>query len=137
MKLKQIQTLTILFVSLLVFTACSKKDRDPQLVVTVTDASGTPLAGASVHVWPTDKLKDDSTNSGVLNEHMNQVVVSEANGEADFYFHFSAVLDVDVTYIYTTDSATIDTLEGHKVVKIETIKQKDVENFFYETVVVK
>jgi len=136
MKLKQFNTLTILLVSLLVFTACSKKDRDPQLIVTVTDVNGIPIEGATVHVWPTDKIPADPTNSGVPNEDMNKVVVSDAKGEAEFYFYFSAVLDIDVTYTLATSDSTTSELEGHKVVKIETIEQKDEENFFYETVIV-
>jgi len=136
MKHIQLHTLTILFVSLLALTACSKKDRNPELIVTVTNVDGIPLAGASVHAWPTDKLPADSTNSGIPYEHMNQVVVTDANGEAAFYFLYSAVLDLDVTYTLATSDSTSSLLEGHKVVKIETIEQKEEKNYFYETVIV-
>tara|TARA_B100000809_G_scaffold191405_1_gene190065 strand:- start:1816 stop:2229 length:414 start_codon:yes stop_codon:yes gene_type:complete len=134
MKRSQFHTLTIIFVSLLVFTACSKKDRNPILIVTIQDVSGTPVEGAKVHVWPTDDLPDDSLSSGVPDIRMDQTGLTDAAGEIVFNFPASAVLDIDVTYtLATSDSTTID-LEGHKVVKIETIEQKEEENIFTELV---
>jgi hypothetical protein len=135
MKRIQLHILTILFISLTVFTSCSKKERDPQLIVTVTDADGVPLKGATVHVWPTDQLVIDPTSSGEYNELMDKTEFTDGNGEAAFYFYFSAVLDVDVEYTLATSDTTSSLLEGHKVVKIETIEQKDANNFFYETVI--
>jgi len=137
MKRIQLHILVILFISLTVFTSCSKKERDPQLIVTVTDADGVPLKGAAVHVWPTDRLVVDPSSSGDYNELMDKTEFTDGNGEANFYFYFSAVLDIDVEYTLATSDTTSSLLEGHKVVKIETIEQKDADNFFYETVIAK
>jgi len=133
MKHTQFHTLTILIVSLFVFTACSKKDREPTLIVTVKDANSVPLQGAYVHVWPTDDVNSDSINdgSGVSNERMDRRGLTDSKGEIELEFPASAVLDVDVNYVLGTD-----TLKGHKVVKIEVIRQKDEENIFSEVVFV-
>ncbi len=125
MKLKHIPILAILFVTLLAFTACSKKDREPTLIVIVKDSNSELIEGAQVHVWPTDQLTVDSTSSGVVDSSMNKYSYTDAFGKATFCFPASAVLDVDVTY---------KQLKGHKVVKIETVRQKDEENIFEETV---
>lgn len=135
MKRTHFHTLAILFVSLLVFTACSKKDRDPILIVNVQDVNGTPLEGAVVHAWPTDRLELDSTTSNVPDTIMDQKGLTDARGEITFNFPASAVLDLDVTYTLVTDTGS-QFLEGHKLVKIETIKQKEEENIFNETVYV-
>lgn len=135
MKHSQLHTLTILFVSLLIFTACSKKDREPTLIVTVKNNSGTPVEGATVHIWPSDDNTIDSTSSGVPDKTMDKTGATNALGEITFVFPFSAVLDIDVTYTLTSDTTT-SLLEGHKVVKIEVIEQKEEENIFNETVIV-
>ena len=136
MKRTQFHTIAILFVSLLVFTACSKKDRDPILIVNVQDVSGTPLEGAQVHAWPTDRLEVDSTTSNVPDTIMDQKGFTNAQGTITFNFPASAVLDLDVTYLSVTSDTTSIILEGHKVVKIESIRQKDEDNVFNETVYV-
>lgn len=135
MKHTQSHILTLLFASLLVFSACSKKDRNPILIVNVQDVNGESLEGAKVHAWPTDRLEVDSTTSNVPDSIMDQTGYTDARGEITFNFPSSAVLDLDVTYLQTTDSGSV-VLEGHKVVKIESIRQKDEENVFNETVYV-
>lgn len=136
MKFTRLRSVTILLLSLLVSTACSKKDREPTLIVTVKNMNSIPLEGATVHAWPTDKNEGDSTNSGDPNTDMDQEGLTDANGEVVFNFPFSAVLDLDVTYTLATSDTTSSLLEGHKVVKIETIEQKEEENIFNETVFV-
>lgn len=136
MKRSQFHTLTIIFVSLLVFTACSKKDRNPILIVNVQNSGGVSLEGAKVHVWPTDKLEIDSTSSGVPDIRMDQTGYTDAAGEIVFNFPASAVLDIDVTYTLATSDTTSSLLEGHKVVKIEVIEQKEEESIFNELVYV-
>ena len=135
MKLKQFQTVPFLFAIMLIFLACSKKDRNPKLIVNVQDVNGTPLKGAVVHAWPTDRLENDSTNSGIPDERMDQQGATDAQGNITFNFPFSAVLDLDVTYQLMTGSTPV-LLTGHRVVKIETIEQKEEENVFNETVYV-
>ncbi len=136
MKHTRFHTVTILFLSLLVFTACSKKDRDPQLIVNVQDVNGIPVKGANVHVWPTDQNNDDNTNtgSGDPDIRMDQKGLTDTLGDIVFNFPFSAVLDVDVTYTLATSETTSVLLTGHKVVKVETLEQKEEENIFYETI---
>lgn len=142
MKRSQLHILTILFFSLLIFTACSKKDREPTLIVTVQGLNGTPLEGATVHVWPTEDIAIDTTNDGTpiprgdRDEAMDKTGVTDALGEITFVFPFSAVLDVDVIYTLATSDSTSSILEGHKVVKIEVIEQKEEENIFNELVYV-
>jgi len=107
MKRSQLHILTILFFSLLIFTACSKKDREPTLIVTVQGLNGTPLEGATVHVWPTEDIAIDTANDGTpiprgdRDEAMDKTGVTDALGEITFVFPFSAVLDVDVIYTQT------------------------------------
>ena len=138
MKHPQLYTLSILFASLLVFTACSKKDRDPTLIVTVKDLSSTPIAGATVHAWPTNDISDSTgTGSGVIDIRMDQTGQTDASGDILFNFPASAILDIDVTYNLATTDSTSSSLEGHKVVKIEVIKQKEEENLFNETIYIK
>ena len=142
MKRTHLHTLTILFASLLIFTACGKKDREPTLIVTVQDLGGTPVEGATVHVWPTDNIAIDTMTDGTpiprgdRDETMDKTGVTDALGETTFVFPFSAVLDVDVTYTLATSGTTSSLLEGHKVVKIEVIEQKEEENIFNELVYV-
>lgn len=135
---KIIYTASILLVSTLVFTACSNKDRSPRLVVHVQDINKTALANAIVRVWPTNA--SDSNASNVPNPEVDKTHSTDANGDATFEYEFSAVLDVDVEFLKssldTGSNLIIDTLEGHKVVKIEVIRQKGEENVFNETITV-
>lgn len=135
MKRKQFHTIAILLVSLLVITACSKKDREPTLVVNVQNAAGVSLEGATVHAWPTNRLSIDSTASGIPDPSMDQTAITNVSGEVIFEFPASAVLDLDVTYTLTTDTTPVE-LIGHRVVKIEVIEQKEEKNLFNEIVVV-
>ena len=115
------------------FTAC-EKDRSPTLIVTVVDENEQPVADASVRVWP-GIIIFDSTNTGSGNVDTNsvdQTMITDASGMATFEFEFSAVLDIDV--IATDSSGAF--LVGHSSVKLETVKQKEEENIFNETVVV-
>ena len=124
----------------IVFVAC-KKERGPRLIVHVQELDGTPAVGASVHAW----YGNDAGQSGsVLNDaQMDQTLATDGAGDATFDFKFSAVLDVDVIYYKNGfDTAFIpnpivDTLYGHRVVKIEAVRQKSHSNNYNETVEVK
>src|SRR5690606_14280045 len=106
-----------------------KKDRGPRLIVHVQEQDGTAAIGATVHAW-----YSDDPPQGVYSELYNQTTVTDGAGDAVFDFKNSAVLDVDV--IYYKNNPIIDTLYGHKVVKIEMVRQKSKENNYNETVVV-
>ena len=134
MRLKHIYITSILLTTIVVFTACSKEERSPKLVVHVQDSKSVQIEGATVHAWPTDRYHVDSTSSGVPNLGMDQTLLTDANGDAAFDFEFSAVLDIDVTYLLVTSDTTSEELVGHRVVKIETIKQKEKDNIFEETI---
>ncbi|MCB0410339.1 MAG: hypothetical protein KDD29_08970 [Flavobacteriales bacterium] len=122
--------------------ACAK-DRSPSLHITVVDQSGAPAAGAYVHAWPSD----DASQLGVtVNEdQMDKTGTTDATGKVSFDFKYSAVLDVDVIYYKTTQVVdtsnniitVTDSLSGHKVVKIETVRQRSKDNDYEETVIVK
>ena len=137
MRLKHIYITSILLTAIVVFTACSKKERSPKLLVHVIDVNKTKIEGATVHVWPTDKLHVDSLSSGVPNPSVDQTRLTDANGDAAFEYEFSAVLDIDVTYLKITSDTSSEELVGHRVVKIETVKQKSEENLFEETIIIK
>ncbi len=139
MKHKHLFSFGVLVVSLILLVACSKKDRGPRLIVHVQEVDGTPAAGASVHAWPGP---DAGQPGSVINDElMDQTTSTDAAGEATFDFKFSAVLDVDVVYyknyLDSLLNPVVDTLYGHKVVKIEEVRQKSSENNYRETVEVK
>lgn len=128
-----------LLVFAILITAC-KKERGPRLIIHVNEADGTAASGASVHAWHANA----GQNGSVLNDaEMDQTLSTDAAGDATFDFKYSAVLDVDVIYYKNGfDTAAIpnpiiDTLIGHKVVKIEAVRQKSHSNSYNETVVVK
>lgn len=126
-----------LIIILLAFivVAC-KKDVPPTLIVKVVEEDGTAAGGADVHVYPKD------AQLGVVNEKdFDKKGTTASDGTVTFEFPYSAVLDIDVTYIKETwiDTAlayTYDTLYGHRVTKIETKRQRG-DNEFNETVEVK
>ncbi len=138
--------LSLFFMLAITFVAC-KKERPPKLTIHVQEKDGTPAIAASVHAWPSS----DATN-GIVNEpEMDKTTTTDGGGDAVFNFKFSAVLDVDVLYFKETtvvdsigvDSfgntifATVirkDTLSGHRVVKIESLRQRSKTNDYNETV---
>lgn len=123
------------FIAVLTAFSCSK-ERSPSLIVTVTEADGTPAVGATVHAWP-----GSGNTGGVIDVDMDQSGYTDASGSVSFEFKASAVLDLDVTYFKeTVDAAGLpitDTLLGSKVTKIESVRQKSEENKHSESVVVK
>jgi hypothetical protein len=122
------------FILVFGFFSC-KKDRGPRLIVHVQEKDGTAAPGATVNAWYSNDFK-----TGVVNEMYNQTTFADGAGDAVFDFKNSAVLDVDVvyykTYLDTLLNSVTDTLYGHRVVKIEMVRQKSKENNYNETVVV-
>lgn len=146
----------LMFVGVIAFSCA--KERSPSLHITVLDENGIPAAGATVHAWPSN----DATQMGsTVNEaEMDKTGTTDAAGYVKFDFKFSAVLDVDVVYfrnnetiVYDTVWNTIDTtqidqinsmiitttdsLSAHKVVKIESVRQRSEENDYRETIKLK
>lgn len=135
------------------------KERSPQLHITVIDEKGIPASGAIVHAWPGDNLTGNgSSTPGTVNEaEMDKTGTTDLSGNVTFDFKFSAVLDVDVKYFRTTKVVVSDTfwnatpppaydsivtgivdvtdsLSGHKVVKIERLRQRSKSNDYSETI---
>ncbi|MBL4592637.1 MAG: hypothetical protein JKX68_02350 [Flavobacteriales bacterium] len=139
MKHNYLYTIGVLLVVAITIGACSKKERGPRLIIHVIEKNGPIAPGASVHAWP----GNDAGTPGVTinDELMDQTVTTDAAGDAIFDFKFSAVLDVDViyykNYLDTLLNPVTDTLYGHRVVKIEQVRQSSHENNYYETVEVK
>lgn len=139
MKRNYLYSIGVLLVIAVFVGACSKKDRGPRLIIHVQEEDGTPAVGASVHAWPgPDAGQPGSTINDAL---MDQTSSTDGSGDATFDFKFSAVLDVDVVYYKESLDALLnpvtDTLYGHRVVKIEQIRQRSHENNYDETVEVK
>ncbi len=129
-----------LFLMLAVFISSCKKERNPRLIVDVRESNGTVAPGAEVHAWYGDNTGQPGS---VLNDElMNQKSTTDGSGQAIFNFKFSAVLDVDVVYYKQTPDSLdpsivyTDTLFGHEVVKIETVRQKSEENDYNVEVIV-
>lgn len=143
----------LLFIGVIAFSCA--KERSPSLHITVLDENGVPASGATVHAWPSD----DATKSGsTVNEaEMDKTATTDLAGYVRFDFKFSAVLDVDVVYYRTTQTTVKDTfwnaivptiidsiktnivdvtdsLSAHKVVKIESVRQRSEENDYRETI---
>ena len=138
MKHKYLYSIGVVLVLAVVFVAC-KKERGPRLIVHVQEKDGTPAVGASVHAW---YGPDAGQPGSVLNDaQMDQTTASDGAGDATFDFKFSAVLDVDVIYykeyLDSLLNPVTDTLYGHRVVKIEAVRQRSHENNYRETVEVK
>lgn len=129
----------IALVSVIAFSCA--KERSPSLHITVTDERGLPASGALVHAWP-----GDNALSGTINEaEMDKTGTTDASGYVRFDFKFSAVLDVDVVYYRSTQYAdtlgnpytVTDSLSGHKVVKIESVRQRSTDNDYKENIYLK
>ncbi|HRN42615.1 MAG: hypothetical protein KF732_03230 [Flavobacteriales bacterium] len=143
----------LLFVGVIAFSCA--KERSPSLHITVLDENGIPAAGATVHAWPSN----DATKMGsTVNEaEMDKTGTTDAAGYVKFDFKFSAVLDVDVVYYRTNQTIVYDTvwnaidttiidqinsmivtstdsLSAHKVVKIESVRQRSEDNDYRETI---
>jgi len=143
----------LLFVGVIAFSCA--KERSPSLHITVLDENGIPAAGATVHAWPSN----DATKMGsTVNEaEMDKTGTTDAAGYVKFDFKFSAVLDVDVVYYRTNQTIVYDTvwnaidttiidqinsmivtstdsLSAHKVVKIESVRQRSEDNDYKETI---
>ncbi len=136
MKRNYIYTIGVLLVVAMVIGACSKKERGPRLIINVIEKDGTVAPAAIVHAWPgPDAGQPGSTINDAL---MDQTHTADAAGVAMFDFKFSAVLDVDViyykNYLDTLLNPVVDTLYGHRVVKIEQVRQSSHENNYNETV---
>lgn len=136
MRLKHIYITSILLITILVFTACSKEARSPKLLVHVEDLNGSKIEGATVRAWPTDQNICDTTSSCIPNLGMDQTLLTDANGDVAFDFEFSAVLDIDVTYLKAITLDSTQELTGHRVVKIEVIEQREEDNIFEETIII-
>ena len=139
MKRKYIYTIATLLVVAITIGACSKKERSPRLIVHVQEADGTAAVGATVHAWPGQNA--GQPGSVIDDDVVDQTLRTDAAGDATFEFEFSVVLDVDVVYyknyLDTLLNPVTDTLSGHRVVKIESVRQKSEENNYYETVIIK
>ncbi len=113
-----------------------KKEVPPTLIITVVDEDGNSAKNADVHVFP------NYATEGVINKEMDQRGTTGSDGKVTFEFKYSAVLDVDVIYAKERYDSTLmayvsDTLTGHKVVKIESKRQRSKDNTYEETVKVK
>lgn len=133
----------VLFLTFVIGAFACAKERTPTLNITVVDELGVPAAGATVHAWPSDEA---NSNTVTVNEiDMDKTGTTDAAGQVSFDFKFSAVLDVDVKYYRTTQVddgmggiiTETDSLSGHKVVKIETVRQRSKDNDYNEIVEVK
>ncbi len=127
--------LPFLAVAFVALQSC-KKEVPPTLIITVVDLNGKSAKNANVHVYP------KYATNGVINKEMDQRGTTGSDGTVTFDFKYSAVLDVDVIYAkqrYDSLFMTYvsDTLIGHKVVKIESKRQRSKNNIFEETVKVK
>lgn len=131
MKHNFIYTLTAILIVAISIGACSKGNKSPQLNVHVQELDGTLAPGATVRVWA-----GSNNTSGVLDEDViDQTGVTNEAGDVSFQFENSVVLDIDVIYYKTLDTLnTTDTLEGSRVVKIETVRQVSDDNIINETI---
>ncbi|PCI98248.1 MAG: hypothetical protein COB15_06275 [Flavobacteriales bacterium] len=139
MKHKYIYTIAVLLTVAITIGACSKKERSPRLIVHVQEADGTPADGATVHAWPGGNA--GQPGSVIDDEMVDQTQKTDGAGDAYFEFEFSVVLDVDVVYyknyLDPLLAPVTDTLSGHRVVKIESVRQKSENNDHHEMVEVK
>jgi|TARA_B110001469_G_C9541127_1_gene268705 hypothetical protein len=143
MKRKSIYTIAALLTIAFTIGACSKEERSPTLVVHVQEKDGTASPAASVRAWPGQNAGQPGS---IINEdRVDQLGITNAAGDVTFEFDASVVLDLDVTFykdiidttMLGTDTTWVDTLTGHKVVKLEAIRQKSEENTTTEMVEVK
>ncbi len=136
MKRNFLYTLTALLTIAFTIGACSKEERNPTLIVKVKEKNGTAASGASVRAWPG---KNAGQPGSIINEtSVDQSGTTNSAGEVTFEFDASVVLDIDVVYYKDLpDTTWVDTLTGHKVVKLESIRQKSEENVTTEEVEIK
>lgn len=135
MKNNFIYTLAVLLTIAISIGACSKGEKNPTLIVHVQERDGTVAGGATVRVWP-----GQNNTGGALNEDdIDQTGTTNAAGDVTFKFGGSVVLDIDVIYYKTSDtlSTATDTLTGHRVVKLEAVRQVSDDNITNETVEVR
>tara|TARA_R110001592_G_scaffold339875_1_gene627798 strand:- start:1416 stop:1844 length:429 start_codon:yes stop_codon:yes gene_type:complete len=133
----------VLFLTIAIGIFSCAKERTPTLNVTVVDEQGVPAAGATVHAWPSDEANSSSVTVNEI--EMDKTGTTDGSGLVSFEFKFSAVLDVDVKYYRTTQivdslgniTTQTDSLSGHRVVKIESVRQRSKDNDYNETVEVK
>lgn len=136
---------SMFFILATTFMAC-KKERSPKLTIHVQEKDGTPAIAATVHAF-----RGTDPPAGIDNPIMDKTTTTDGSGDAVFNFKFSAVLDVDVKYFKTTTvvdsigvdsfgntifgtTTLLDTLSGHRVVKIEALRQRSKTNDYNETV---
>ena len=123
------------FAAILTVFSCAK-ERGPRLTVLVQEADGTPAAGATVHAWP-----GDDVDGGIVDLEMDQTGITDGSGNVVFNFKATAVLDIDVIYYKKEVDSLLNPIEvkliGSKVTKIESKRQREEENNYYETVEVK
>lgn len=150
MKQKNNFKLVLLTLVGIIAFSCAK-ERSPSLHLTVIDEQGFPASGATVHAWPGDNALDGTVNEA----EMDKTGYTDLSGKVSFDFKFSAVLDVDVVYYRTSQVVQYDTvyntppqpndvtqtivdvtdsLSGHRVVKIESLRQKSTDNDYYEII---
>ena len=130
----------VFFLALVVTAFSCAKERTPTLNITVIDNQGVSAPGAIVHAWPSDDA--NSTGNTVNEAEMDKTGTTDGSGQISFDFKFSAVLDVDVVYYKSTlvvdtfgvITTQIDSLSGHKVVKIESLRQRSKDNDYNETI---
>jgi hypothetical protein len=125
-------TLTALLTIAISIGACSKGEKKPTLIVHVQERDGSIGVGATVRAWP-----GQNNSGGILNEDdIDQTGTTNAAGDVTFKFSGSVVLDIDVIYYKQSDtlSTASDTLTGHRVVKLETVRQVSDDNITNETV---
>ena len=106
----------ILFLSLVVigtsFSSC-KKETDCTAVITVVDAGGTPVSGATIHLYS----KADRADL------QDETKVSDVAGKANFVFKYEAILNIDAKKDALVNIGDVVKLEpGKTVEKTVTIK---------------
>ena len=147
-----LKLILLLLVGVIAFSCA--KERSPSLLITVVDESGAPAPNAIVHAWP----GNNTYNGTVNNAEVDQTGTTDAAGFVQFNYKYSAVLDVDVIYYKSTQIIQYDTivntpplpntvvqhlvnltdtLIGHKIVKIESVRQRSESNDYNETIIVK
>jgi hypothetical protein len=131
MKHNVIYIITTLLTVATSITACSKKDVNPTLNVQVQEQNGNPASGATVRVWP-----GANNIGGPVDPAMDQTGTADAAGNVTFKFNASVVLNVDVVYYKNSNQiqSSIDTLTATKVVRLETVRQKDDDNTTTEVI---
>src|SRR5215213_8712870 len=103
-------SLTVFAFASFTFFAC-KKGGETKAVITVKDAAGALVSGASVTLW------QDTTVSSTTGAHSNLRVTksTDASGNAEFIFALEAYLNI--TAVKDNDSALgFVRLEEHKTV---------------------